>query len=159
MEFALSVLHGLITPGRPMVPRGFLFQGDRAAGNGEELRILLLVVFGSLGTLARYALEGAVQYLAGSAFPFGTLAVNLIGCFLLGGVGQYAIHHISVPPEWRMGVTVGLFGAFTTFSTFSWESVHMLDDGDWIKAAIYIGASLLGGLMLLRAGMILADRL
>ncbi len=123
------------------------------------MRILLLIVFGSLGTLARYALEGAVQYLAAPVFPFGTLAVNWIGCLLLGAVGQYAIHHLWVPPDWRIGVTIGFFGAFTTFSTFSWESVHLLDDGDWIRAALYIGASLLGGLILLRAGMSLADRL
>ncbi len=123
------------------------------------MRILLLIVFGSLGTLARYALEGIVQYFAGPTFPFGTLAVNWMGCLLMGAVGQYAIHHVAVPPNLRVGITIGFFGAFTTFSTFSWESVHMLDDGDWIRAALYIAASLLGGLILLRAGMILADRI
>ncbi len=123
------------------------------------MKIILLVVFGSLGTLARYILEGAIQYLVGPAFPLGTLTVNWMGCLLLGVVGQYTLQHLWVPADWRVGLTVGFFGAFTTFSTFSWESVHLLDDGDWIRAALYIGASLLGGLILLRAGMVLADRL
>lgn len=123
------------------------------------MRFFLLVIFGALGTVARYAVEGAVQSLAGAAFPLGTLMVNLVGCFLLGGIGQYSIHHLSIPPQWRSGITIGFFGAFTTFSTFSWESVHMLDEGDWIRAAVYIGVSVIGGLILLRTGMVLADRL
>ncbi len=123
------------------------------------MRIILLMIFGSLGTLARYSLEGAVQLVAGASFPAGTMTVNLLGCFLLGLVGQYSMHHISIPPHLRSGITIGFFGAFTTFSTFSWESVHLLDDGDWIRAALYIGASVIGGLILLRTGMILADRI
>jgi fluoride exporter len=116
----------------------------------------MLVLFGSLGTLARYSLQGLVQDATGSQFPTGTLVVNLVGCFLLGGIGQYLLDHISVPPEWRIGVTIGFFGAFTTFSTFSWEAVHLLDDGDWMRALLYTGVSFLGGLFLLKLGMHLA---
>ena len=118
----------------------------------------MLVLFGSLGTLARYGLQGVVQDRTGSLFPAGTLAVNLVGCFLLGGIGQYSLAHISIPAEWRIGVTVGFFGAFTTFSTFSWETVHLLDDGDWMRALLYAGTSFLGGLFLLKLGMHLANR-
>lgn len=121
--------------------------------------ILLLVLFGSLGTLARYGLQGLVQYRTGSVFPSGTLAVNLAGCLLLGVAGQYALTHLTIPAEWRVGVTVGFFGAFTTFSTFSWETVHLLDDGDWMRALLYAGVSFLGGLFLLKLGMRLAARL
>jgi fluoride exporter len=123
------------------------------------LRIFcMLVLFGSLGTLARYGLQGVVQDRAGQSFPAGTLAVNLVGCFLLGGIGQYSLTHLSIPPDWRIGVTVGFFGAFTTFSTFSWETVHLLDDADWIRALLYAGLSFLGGLFLLKLGMRLANR-
>jgi fluoride exporter len=118
----------------------------------------MLVVFGSLGTLARYGLQGIVQDRTGQLFPTGTLAVNLVGCFLLGGIGQFSLTHISIPPDWRIGVTVGFFGAFTTFSTFSWETVHLLDDGDWMRALLYAGLSFLGGLFLLKLGMRLANR-
>lgn len=120
---------------------------------------LLLLVFGSIGTLARYGLQGVVQYRTGSDFPAGTLIVNLLGCFLLGGVGQYSLSHISIPADWRIGLTVGFLGAFTTFSTFSWETVHLLDDGDWMRALLYAGVSFLGGLFLLKLGMRLAGRL
>ncbi|HEV2425115.1 MAG TPA: fluoride efflux transporter CrcB [Terriglobia bacterium] len=124
------------------------------------MRVLsMLVLFGSLGTLARYGLQGLVQDRTGTLFPVGTLAVNLVGCFLLGGIGQYSLTHISIPSDWRMGVTVGFFGAFTTFSTFSWETVHLLDDGDWMRALLYAGLSFLGGLFLLKLGMHLANRL
>jgi fluoride exporter len=120
---------------------------------------LLLVMFGAIGTLARYGLQGVVQVRSGSGFPAGTLVVNLLGCFLLGAIGQYSLGHISVSPDWRVGITVGFFGAFTTFSTLSWETVHLLDDGDWMRALLYAGLSFLGGLFLLKLGMHLAERL
>ncbi len=121
------------------------------------MRMTLLVVFGAVGTLARYGLQGLVQYRTGSTFPTGTLVVNLIGCLLLGGVAQFGLHHIAIPPEWRIALTVGFFGAFTTFSTFSWETVQMLRDGEWAKASLYIAASLIGGLAGIVIGMRVAD--
>ena len=131
---------------------------ERRAGEGEALQIALLIVFGAAGTLARYGLQGFVQVRTGSAFPSGTLVVNLLGCFLLGGIGEYALVHLTIPPEWRMGITVGFFGAFTTFSTFSWETARMLQDGEWMRAAAYVTASLIGGLLGIFLGMRLADR-
>ena len=110
-----------------------------------------------MGTLARYALGGVVQHRAGSSFPAGTLAVNLVGCFLLGGVGEYALQHISIPPDWRIGITVGFFGAFTTFSSFAYESSRMLEDGAWMKMLLYVSISVVGGLLLTLTGIHLAD--
>jgi fluoride exporter len=123
------------------------------------VRIGLLIVFGIAGTLARYGLQGFVQLRTGSSFPSGTLAVNLLGCFLLGGVGQYALTHLTIPPEWRIGITVGFFGAFTTFSSFSWETAHLLEDGEWSRAAAYVLTSLIGGVLAIFLGMRLADRM
>lgn len=123
------------------------------------LRILLLIVFGTAGTLARYALQGLVQERMKSTFPAGTLLVNVIGCFLLGGIAQYALTHLSISPDWRIGITVGFFGAFTTFSTFSLETARMLEDGDWSRATIYILSSVIGGLVAVFFGMRLADRI
>jgi len=123
------------------------------------MRVVLLIVFGSAGTLARYALQGVVQDRLGSSFPSGTLSVNLVGCFLLGVVGQFALRHLSIPPDWRVGLTIGFFGAFTTFSTFGWETIRMLEDGEWARAALYIGLSLIGGLSLVKIGMQVANRL
>jgi CrcB protein len=120
------------------------------------LRILLLIASGSAGTLARYALQGFIQYRSQSLLPLGTLVVNLAGCFLLGGIGQFGLDHLAFPPEWRVAMTVGFFGAFTTFSSFSWETVHLLEDGEWVQAGVYVIVSVLGGLFLVRTGMRLA---
>lgn len=122
------------------------------------MRIVLLIAFGSAGTLARYALQGVVQHRSDSAFPTGTLAVNLVGCLLLGGIGQFSLHHLSIPPDWRIALTIGFFGAFTTFSTFGWETIRMLEDGEWTRAALYVLVSVAGGLLLVKLGMRLADR-
>ena len=123
------------------------------------MRILLLVIFGSAGTLARYGLQGLVQFHTETTFPTGTLAVNLIGCFLLGGIGQFALVRLIVAPDWRIAITVGFFGAFTTFSSFSWETAKMVQDGEWPWALLYVTISVLGGLLLTLAGMRLAERI
>lgn len=117
------------------------------------MRFILLIVFGTAGTLARYALQGIVQYRTGPGFPYGTLAVNLLGCLFLGAIGQYSLNHLAIPVDWRTGITIGFFGAFTTFSSFSWETVQLLEDGEWLRATTYVLASVLGGLLLVRAGM------
>jgi CrcB protein len=149
----------MMTPDRRLAFRSFFVYAVRLGERNVPVRVLLLLlVFGSIGTLARYGLQGVVQYRTGSTFPAGTLMVNLLGCFLMGGIGQYSLMHISIPSDWRIGLTVGFFGAFTTFSTFSWETVHLLDDGDWIRALLYAGVSFLGGLFLLKLGMRLGSR-
>lgn len=123
------------------------------------MRLTLLVVFGAAGTLARYGLQGLVQERTGTTFPFGTLVVNLLGCLLLGGIAEYALTHLTILPEWRIGITVGFFGAFTTFSTYSWETARMLEDGEWLRASVYVLASVLGGLACVFLGMRIAEHI
>ncbi|MGH9404810.1 MAG: fluoride efflux transporter CrcB [Terriglobia bacterium] len=123
------------------------------------MRILLLCVFGAAGTLARYWMQGLVQERTGSSFPYGTLAVNLAGCFFLGLIGEYALNHIAIPPDWRIGVTTGFFGAYTTFSTFEWETGHLIQDGQWSKAAAYVALSLIVGVLAVLGGMRLCNTL
>ena len=133
---------------------------EQAAAESEQtVRILFLMVFGAAGTLARYGLDGWIQNRVGAAFPAGTLTINVLGCFLLGVVGQYGLTHLSVPPDVRIGLTIGLMGGFTTFSTFGWESVRMLESGEWARALLYIGASVLGGLAAMMMGMRLGNTL
>ena len=123
------------------------------------MRFILLIVFGALGTLARYGLQGLVQERTGAGFPYGTLIVNLIGCLLLGGIAEYALTHLSVPPEWRIGITTGFIGAFTTFSTFIWETARLIQEGEWQRASVYLAVSLIGGLLAVFCGMKIADRI
>jgi CrcB protein len=123
------------------------------------VRLTLLIVFGAAGTLARYGLQGLVQERTGSGFPYGTLFVNIIGCLLLGGIAEYALTHLSIPPEWRIGITTGFLGAFTTFSTFAWETARLIQEGEWERASIYLAVSLIGGLLAIFCGMKIADRI
>lgn len=123
------------------------------------MRLLLLVIFGAAGTLARYGLQGVVQEFTGTDFPSGTLLVNLVGCFLLGGIAEYALTHLTIPPEWRIAITVGFFGAFTTFSSFSWETTRMLQEGQWTRASAYVLVSIVGGFFLVFLGMKIGERI
>jgi fluoride exporter len=125
---------------------------------GETLRFLLIALFGAAGTLARYGLQGFVQIKVGSTFPYGTLLINLTGCFLLGLIGQFTLNRVIVPPEWRMAIAVGFFGGYTTFSSFGWETAKMLEAGEWLWAASYMAASVVLGLLLSVAGIRLANR-
>ena len=129
------------------------------ARNGEAVRIILLIVFGAAGTLARYGLDGWIQYRVGSPFPAGTLTINVLGCLCLGIIGRFSLNHITVSPDLRIGLTIGLMGGFTTFSTFGWDAVRMLEEGQWTKASIYVGASVLGGLIAMMLGMRVGDAL
>ncbi len=123
------------------------------------MQILLLILFGTLGTLARYGLQGFVQLRSGTDFPTGTLSVNLLGSLFLGAIAQYSLNHLTIPPEWRVGITIGFFGAFTTFSTFGWETIKMLEDGEWTRAALYVGSSVIGGLVCVAAGIRIGNAL
>jgi fluoride exporter len=91
----------------------------------------------ALGGVLRYLLGGAIQRAAGPGFPVGTMIVNLSGSFLLGFLLRYATHPPSLAPEVRAFLTVGLCGGYTTFSTFSAETVTLMQDGQWAKAMTY----------------------
>ena len=122
------------------------------------MRLLLIAVFGAVGTLARYGLQGLVQIRMGSTFPFGTLLINLTGCFLLGLIGQVTLNRMIVPPEWRVAIAVGFFGGYTTFSSFGWETAKMLESGEWLRATTYVASSVIFGLLLSVVGIHLANR-
>jgi CrcB protein len=122
------------------------------------LRLLLIALFGAIGTLARYGLQGVVQIKMASTFPYGTLLINLTGCFFLGLIGQLTLNRILVAPEWRMAIAVGFFGGYTTFSSFGWETAKMLEAGEWLCASTYVLASVILGLLLSAAGIRLANR-
>src|SRR6266699_7249525 len=125
---------------------------------GEELRLTLIAIFGAIGTLARYGLQGVVQVRMGSMFPYGTLLINLTGCLLLGFIGQLTLNRMLVSADMRMAIAIGFFGGYTTFSSFGWETAKMLEDGEWLRASTYVGASVVVGLLLSVAGIRLANK-
>jgi CrcB protein len=125
---------------------------------GAALRIALIAVFGAIGTLARYGLQGIVQVRLGSTFPYGTLLVNLSGCFLLGLIGQFTMNRMVISPDWRVAIAVGFFGGYTTFSSFGWETAKLLEEGAWLRASAYVSASVVAGLLLSVVGIRMANR-
>jgi fluoride exporter len=94
----------------------------------------------ALGGVSRYLLGGLIQRLTGGTFPTGTLLINVTGSFLLGLFYRYATDS-AVTPETRALLTLGFCGGYTTFSTFSYETVRLLEDGETGRALIYIGLS------------------
>ena len=125
----------------------------------HSLKILLIALFGAVGTLSRYGLQGLVQTRTDSTFPYGTLLINLTGCLFLGFLGQLTLNRMLVSADLRIAIAVGFFGGYTTFSSFGWETAKMLEDGEWRRAAAYVGASVIAGLLLSVAGIRLANRL
>jgi fluoride exporter len=115
-------------------------------------RLLGLAALGALGTLARYGLGGLVQRHAGTGFPWGTLVVNSAGCFAFGIVWSIAAERSLLRGEARTIILIGFFGAFTTFSSFAFETTQMLRDGQWGRAIANVGLQNVIGLVLLMAG-------
>lgn len=113
---------------------------------------------GAAGALARYGVGGWVHALTGAAFPWGTLTVNVVGCFALG-LAMPLLQASLAAPETRAFVAVGLLGAFTTFSTFSFEAMTLVQDGQWLRAATYTFGSVGLGLVAVIAGFWLGTTL
>ncbi len=117
------------------------------------MRIVLFIGIGSfIGGVARYLLSQLIQNKALTTFPYGTLAVNIIGCFLIGVI--YGIAERSgLSNEWRLFLATGILGGFTTFSAFSYESISLMRDGQAGPALLYVAASVVLGLMATWAGI------
>jgi len=98
------------------------------------LQIILIGFGGAIGALSRYTLSNLISKSFQTNFPLGTLGVNLLGCFIIGIVWQFSEHY-SIEKNLRLFFFLGLLGAFTTFSTFGLESLHLFKDG-YMKSAL-----------------------
>ena len=97
--------------------------------------LLMIAAAGGFGAIARYGLAGLVQNLTGATFPWGTLAVNVLGCLAFGVIwGAVVEERWTCSPETRTVILVGFMGSFTTFSTFAMETGEMISDGQWFFA-------------------------
>ena len=114
--------------------------------------IMFIGIAGALGTLSRYGLSQVANRVGGGGFPFGTLLVNVAGCFLIGYVMHIGLATDRIPAAWRLTITVGFLGGLTTFSSFSYETVRLMEDGAWLMAVgniagnvvLAVGATILG---------------
>lgn len=120
------------------------------------LRILLIGVAGLLGTLGRYWLSGVVARRYGETFPLGTMAVNLVGCFLAGLLFYLLQERFLVNQTLRTVILIGLLGGFTTFSSYGLQTFTLLRDGEFAFAALNLFVSNFVGLLLVWAGYTVA---
>ena len=123
------------------------------------MKLVLAVGLGSFfGGAARYLLSRFIQWQTSSAFPWGTLVVNIMGCFLIGIVYALADRgHLT--DEWRLVLATGVIGGFTTFSAFSYESLDLIRGGQYVYAGTYIAASVIAGLAATVLGIVLIKAL
>lgn len=120
---------------------------------------MMLLAGGLCGTAGRYLLSGAVYRWLGTGFPYGTLAVNALGCLVIGFLGTVAEQKFLLTPDMRVFWMVGLLGAFTTFSTLIYESWQLIRDGEMLLAGVNLLGSLALGLLALWVGHTLASLL
>lgn len=116
-------------------------------------KLLWLALAGALGTLARYGLAGLVHRIDGISFPWGTLVVNLTGCFLAGLIWTLVEHRWPVSADTRVVIMIGFLGAFTTFSAFMLETGELARSGEWLYAVANIGLQNILGFAALFAGI------
>ena len=116
--------------------------------------LIWIAVAGAAGALARYGLSGLAHALFGARLPWGTLAVNLTGCFALGVLAEIAARTGWVSAEFRTAAAIGFLGSFTTFSTFGFESFRAIEAGDWAGAASNLGLNVGGGVLLVFLGVL-----
>jgi len=120
---------------------------------GSMNTVLAVAFGGAVGAVARYLTVSAVGLWFGTAFPYGTLTVNVLGSFVLGAIVELSALVWSPSPELRAMLVIGVLGSFTTFSTFSLDTVTLYQRGDYALCAAYIGASVILSIFGLFAGM------
>ncbi len=111
------------------------------------MKVVFIVFLGSgIGGVARYLVQGLVAGASPSVFPFGTFTVNILGCFLIGLFYALGERGNLLSPEWRLALTTGFCGGFTTFSTFAYENMNLLRTGDYLYFSLYILGSVILGI-------------
>lgn len=101
-------------------------------------QLIFIAAGGALGSVLRFAMTTGVSKFAGREFPYGTLAVNVLGSLFIGLLFVLIVEKYQLPAAWRAGLIVGMLGAFTTFSTFSLETLALLETGHFLKAAVNV---------------------
>lgn len=123
------------------------------------VQILLIAAAGAVGALCRWGISRAGYTLLGENFAWGTLIANIVGCFLLGFLMHFGMVSDKLSATARTALSVGFLGAMTTFSTFSYETICYVEEGNWTAAGLNIGANLIIGLAATLAGLALARTL
>jgi len=124
------------------------------------MKMILFIAFGgALGAVMRYGASLGVYSLLGRGFPYGTMFVNVTGSLLMGLLSIVLLDRFNIGPEWRAAILVGLLGSFTTFSTFSIETLNLLEQGDMVKAFANMALSVIVCLVAVWVGVSLGRQL
>ncbi|MDR3742003.1 MAG: fluoride efflux transporter CrcB [Terracidiphilus sp.] len=120
-------------------------------------KYLLIAAGGALGSIARYWVGASIGSRMGTRFPYGTFVINLTACVIIGFSLTYLGRRVELSPAWRYLIPIGFVGAYSTFSTYEWETLSSLRSGAFALAAIYAVGSLILGLAATWAGVALAE--
>ncbi len=121
------------------------------------LKYLLIATGGALGSIARYWVGSMVGGRMGTRFPYGTLVINITACVIIGFSLTYFSRRVELSPAWRYLIPVGFVGAYSTFSTYEWETLSTMRSGAFALAALYAVGSLVLGLAAVWLGSALAE--
>lgn len=120
---------------------------------------MFIAVGGAFGASLRFLSQAMVYELVGKSFPFGTLFVNVVGSFLMGLLSIFLVEKFNLGAEWHLAILVGVLGSFTTFSTFSIETLVLFEQGDMLKAMTNIFLSVIVCITAVWAGAYLAKQI
>ena len=121
------------------------------------MAVLLVALGGGIGSAARYLVGGWFASRFGPAFPYGTFSINVSGSFIIGFFLALAQERLPLGPSWRLFFAVGFVGGYTTFSTFEYESIRLLQDRELLLAALYMVGSVVTGAFAAIAGIALGN--
>ncbi len=109
------------------------------------MAVLLVALGGALGSVTRYLVGGWIAQRGGTFFPYGTLVINMTASFIIGFFLAFAQERARLGPYWRLFIAVGFVGGYSTFSTYEYESIRLLQDGEMLLATLYLVGSMAGG--------------
>ena len=120
-------------------------------------KYMYIAVGGALGSIARFWVGSAVASRLGTKFPYGTFVINITACVIIGFSLTFLAKRTDLNPAWRFLVPIGFVGAYSTFSSYEWETVSTLRNGDFSMAALYAFGSLFLGLAAVWCGAVIAE--
>ncbi len=120
------------------------------------MNIIIIGIGGFIGSIARYGMAIWIGQRWGRSFPLGTFVINVSGSFVIGLLMTLFTERLLVNPQWRLLLVVGFLGAYTTFSTFEYETGTLVRDGEWLIAGINVVFSVVAGFIALKLGEVLA---
>ena len=120
------------------------------------MNLLIIALGGALGAVSRFLLGNGLSRALGSALPYGTFVINIVGCFAMGLLMTIIVDREMLPAAWRLFLCVGFLGGFTTFSSFGYEALMLLTEGRLLAVLAYVGGSVVLGLVAAAAGVLCA---